>query len=316
MPQTMKEDALSVLGEENEELVEDIDAKSKKKKKGKRIYKSEAVVVKSEEAAEEEEPTVEDEVLVEGAELEEKSYGPYGGATSFDDAEDYLKQSEELDEVFNAFSMLDGILYNIQFDEEVKDKPKAMSSAVSEFKARVDSSVKRALVVRAANLILEAESEEGETMTGKEKEVIKEPEAEVVLVVPETELDAAVEAFKSMVEEVSADKSIPLEERLTKLQPVLNQLAEVTRTSVKGEEVVSAEVIASAVAGEVGKQLEPVVEALQLLAVKSAAPAPREEHPTIPGPRAFAPSPAYLAEEEKPKSSITTMIRKSVGLKD
>jgi hypothetical protein len=314
MPKTMKEDALSVLGEDAEEIVEDMDTKARKKKT-ERIYKSEAVVVKSEEGAEEEQPK-EDEVLVEGAELEEKSFGPYGGATSFDDAEDHLKQSEELDEVFNAFSMLDGILYNIQFDDEVKDKPEAMSSAVSDFKARVDSSVKRSLAVRAAHLILEAESKEGETMT---KDVVDQVVEEAVVETaeaPASVLDTALEAFKSMVEEVSADTSVPIEERLAKLQPSLNQLAEVTRTAVKGEQVISAEVIASAVAGEVGKQLEPVVEALQLLAAKSATPVVRSEEPTIPGPRAFAPHPAYMAEEDKPKSPITSMIRKSVGLKD
>ena len=267
---TIKDDALSVLGEDEEELVNHIDELAQGKSE---IFRSEGVVIKSEED-EADAPT---EAIVERM---------LGGATTFAEAETYVQQSEEVSEVVDYFYMLDSILFNIQWDSEIKDKPAAMSVAVNEFKSRVDSSVKRSLAVRAASLLVESEAEEGEPMT-KETEVIEE-KAEVKVIEPaveETPLDAALSQLKSVVMETSlVDASV--EDRFAAIQPIFRS------------------------------ELAPLAEAIQLLAQKSSVPAPKAETPLIPGPRAYSHPPAHLKAEDKPKSALTSMIRKSVGLSE
>lgn len=300
---TMKEDALSVLGEEHEEEVEKLDELSRKDQR--KVYRSEAVIVKSEE---DEAPSTEEEEEPK-AELVKRFFG---GATSFDEAEAFLKQSEELDEIFDSFSMLDGILWNIYTDVEVKDKPAAMSQAVTDFKSRVDSAVKRSLTIRAAQMILEAENEEGETMADEQVVVKKEPGVEKhILASP---LDDSLSKLKAVVIEAAAGDG-PMEDRLKTIQPVLNSLAETVKATVEGEDIVNAKAVATAVASAVSEQLTPLTEAIQLLAAKAES-APKLDATMIPGPRAHAPSIIGLDQKEKSKSPITLMIRKSVGLKN
>lgn len=297
---TIKDDALSVLGEDEEELVNHIDELAQGKSE---IFRSEGVVIKSEED-EADAPT---EAIVERM---------LGGATTFAEAETYVQQSEEVSEVVDYFYMLDSILFNIQWDSEIKDKPAAMSVAVNEFKSRVDSSVKRSLAVRAASLLVESEAEEGEPMT-KETEVIEE-KAEVKVIEPaveETPLDAALSQLKSVVMETSlVDASV--EDRFAAIQPIFDNLAGVVKSTVKGEKVIEAEAVGSAVAEAIRSELAPLAEAIQLLAQKSSVPAPKAETPLIPGPRAYSHPPAHLKAEDKPKSALTSMIRKSVGLSE
>lgn len=307
MPKTMKEDALSVLGDEHEGLVEELDELSKKKKK--KVYRSQAVVVKSEEDEPEVDEQEEEEELVKASLL--------GGATSFDDAEAYLKTQEEVDEVFDHFWMLDSILWNINMaeTETVSDKPAAMSKAVNDFKERVDSAVKRSLTVRAAQMFLENRSEEGEPMTEEEKVIEEEPKTEETPG-PVDPLDAALHQLKSAVLEAT-DGDGSIEDRLKAIQPVLNSLADTVRSTVEGEEVGNARVVAEAVSQAISKELAPLTEAIQLMAAKSQADGPRPEAPMVPGPRAYQPPPVSVENGgEKTKSPLTKMIRRSVGLKE
>jgi hypothetical protein len=304
MPKTMKEDALAVLGDDGEDIVDELDELSKKKKR--KTYRSKAVVVKSDE--EKDEPAEEEE---KEPELVEKS--PFGGATSFDDVEKFLKDEEEVFEVMDHFMVLDSILFNIQMSDEIDDRPNAMSQAVSDFKSRVDSAVKRSLTVRAATMFLESENEEGEPMTEKEKEIVEEePKVEEA---PATPLDEKLEKFKSAVME-AAEGDGPVEDRLKAIQPSLNELAETVKVTVEGEEVANATVIASAVAEAVGNQLAPLTEAITLLAAKSEVKGPAPDKPMIPGPRGYIPPAVDVETGEKEKSPLRTMIRKSVGLKE
>lgn len=303
---TMKEDALSVLGEENEEIVEGIDKLAKKDKK---ISRSQAVVIKSDEeeaAAEGPKAEVPETELVEGAIL--------GGAVDLDSAEAYLKSQEKMWEIWDIFWMVENVMINISDAtiEEISDKPAAISKVISQFEERVDETVKRSLAKRAATLILESETEEGEPMA-KEQEVVVEKEIAPEEVV-ETPLDVALAKLKAAVVETSGVEG-GIDEQLKALQPILNDLAEVIKAQVKGEDVVQSEAVAKAVATAVGTQLAPLTEALTLLAAKSQ-PVVKSDDSMIPGPRAFIPTPAHLEQEAKPKSSLTKMIRKSVGIVD
>jgi len=305
---TMKEDALSVLGEEEEELVENIDKLAKKDRK---ILRSQAVVIKSDE----EEVVAEGEAEAETPEeVELVGRAPLGGATDLDSAEAYLKSQEKMWEIWDVFYLVENVMINISEAEidEVPDKPAAINTVISQFKERVDETVKRSLAKRAATLILESETEEGEPMA-KEQEVVVEKEIapeEVVL----TPLDTALAKLKAaVVDATGADGDV--DEQLKALQPVLNDLVEVVKSQVKGEDIVQSEAVAKAVAEAVGAQLAPLTEALTLLAAKSQ-PVVKSDDSMIPGPRAFIPPPAHLAQEDKPKSSLTQMIRRSVGIVD
>ena len=305
---TMKEDALSVLGEENEEIVENIDKLSKKKPK---ILRSQAVVTKSDEEEAAAKGKAEAETSEE-VELAGRSY--LGGAIDLDSAEAYLKSQEKMWEIWDVFYLVENVMINISEAEidEVPDKPAAINTVIRQFKERVDETVKRSLAKRAATLILESETEEGEPMA-EEQEVVVEKEIapEKVVLTP---LDTALAKLKAaVVDATGADGDV--DEQLKALQPVLNDLVEVVKSQVKGEDIVQSEAVAKAVAEAVGAQLAPLTEALTLLAAKSQ-PVVKSDDSMIPGPRAFIPPPAHLAQEAEPKSSLTKLIRRSVGIVD
>jgi hypothetical protein len=243
---TIKDDALAVLGEDEEELVEELDTLARGKSE---VLRSEAVVIKSDE----------DETEVEEPEIA----------------------------------------------SEIK---KFVESCVAEQLSEVKQGLE---VIRAA---LETETEEGETMTEEIEAVVEEQEEELVAVVPveETALDAALSQLKSAVAEASSGEG-SLDDRLKAIQPAFNGLAEVVKSEVKGEKVIEAETIGTVIADTLRSELAPLTEAIQLLAQKSSAPAPPADT-MIPGPRAYSSPPAHLARDEQPKSKITDMIRKSVGL--
>ncbi len=252
---TIKDDALAVLGEDEEELVDKIDTLARGKSE---VLRSEAVVIKSDE----------DEAEVDLAE-----------------------------------------------ESEVASKLK-VKVLVESCVAEQLSEVKQDLEVIRAALEIESEAEEGEPMT-KETEVIEE-KAEVEIIEPaveETPLDAALSQLKSVVMETSLADA-PVEDRFAAIQPMFDNLAGVVKSTVKGEKVIEAEAVGSAVAEAIRSELAPLAEAIQLLAQKSSVPAPKAETPLIPGPRAYSHPPAHLKAEDKPKSALTSMIRKSVGLSE
>lgn len=248
---TIKDDALAVLGEDEEELVDKIDTLARGKSE---VLRSEAVVIKSDE----------------------------------DETEaDLVEESEATPEI---------------------------KALVESCVAEQLGEVKQGLDAIRAALESESVAEEGEPMT-EEVEVIEE-KAEVEVIetpVEETPLDAALSQLKAIVIEASSVEG-SVEDRFSAIQPAFNQLADIVKSTVKGEKVVEAEAIGTAVAEAIRSELAPLAEAVQLLAQKSSVPAPKAETPLIPGPRGYSSPPAHLTREERPKSKLTSMIRKSVGL--
>jgi len=250
---TIKDDALAVLGEDEEELVEELDALARGKSE---VFRSEAVVIKS------------DEDETEG------------------ESEEELEVASEIKEFIES----------------------CVAEQLSEVKQGLE-------VIRAALEIRTESNEEGDTMTEEIEAVVEEQEEELVAVIPveETALDAALSQLKSVVMEATSS-NIPVEERLKAIQPAFNGLADAVKSTVKGEKAVEAEAIGSAIAETLRSELAPLTEAIQLLAQKSSAPAPKADTAMIPGPRAYSHRPAHLTKDEVPKSKLTSMIRKSVGL--
>lgn len=302
---TMRDDALSILGDE--ELVTELESKteeSRKKKKEMRGPGAEvaagAVVIKSEDEAEEpsqpvEEPSEEPEV--ESVPVVMKIFG---GATSMAEAEGWLKQQDKMYEILDSFNMLQGVMENVIMDSEVKDKPAAIKSLIAEFKDRVDEAVKRSLAIRAAQTIL---NKEGGDMSEQEK-----PQTEVTPA--PTPLEAAFAKLSAAVESAKADNTSPVEDRYKAVQPALNAFAEVLKAEVRGPQA-QGEEMAAAVARAVAEQLKPISDALGVIASRSSA-APT---PTVPQPRSFQPG-SVTDQPSGPQSPLSKMIRRSVGLRE
>jgi len=259
----------------------------------------------------------EEEVLVEES---------LGGATDLDAAEEWLKQQEKVYEIWDTFYLVENVMINIaQADSEaIPDKPAAIGRVIQQFKDRVDDVVKRSLAKRAAQLILESEAEEGEPMEDKvkkeereeEEPQVKKSETQAETPVAESPLDAAFSQLRSAIEEATKMPGASMEDKARIVQPALNSLAEVVKSAVKGETEAQAEAIATAVGQAVAAQLAPLTEAIQLMAQKSVA-SPKSEEVMIPGPRAYQPPPfiGRSDTDEKPKSKITELARRTVGLK-
>lgn len=300
---TMREDALSVL--KDEDLVNELEKRSNKnralaRKAGVEEIAEGAVIVRDE------------------SEVVKAGYY-YGGATDLDGAEKYLTDQKKVYEVLDTFGMLNGVLQNILEDESIADRPAAISSVVGQFKDRVDEAVKRSLAVRAAHVVIKSEEEASEMA----KEVVTKTETPAPEPAPAPEpepvpapLDAAFAQLKTRVKDF--DKTAPVENRYQGIQEALGALASVIKAEVEGQVAktpASGADIEQAVARGVSSALQPIAEQLAMLAAKSSAnPTAR---PNVPAPRATQPS-EFLrgASEAKPVSSITKMVRKSVGLRE
>jgi hypothetical protein len=323
---TIRDDAAAVLGEfaPAEELAE-LDELSKKDKKKRKVRYSSSVVIRADDGGDTEviEPVVAStEEETEEGELVHRfiTADPFGGATDLDGAEAFLKAQEKMYEIWDTFYLVEGVMINISeaSKEDVPDKPAAVSRVISQFKERVDDTVKRSLAVRAAQTILKENStEEGEAMD--EPTVVETPAAEPVVVAPsevKTPLELALEQFAKVVTEAAEQSDKPIEERLGTVQPAFNSLADVVKSTVKGESHVQAEVIGDTVASAIRAELAPLTEALTLLASKSAAPAATPATSMVPGPRAIQPNAIPVPGNEQPVSKLDQMVRKSVGLPD
>lgn len=297
---TMREDALSIVGDEK--IVTELEKRAKQRAQ-EGVHKAEgeevaagAVVVRMEESP--------------------KSMLPFGGATSFTDADAWLKDQDKVWEAMDAFSMLSTLLANVTDPEVgISDKPAAIAKCVAEFKDRVDEAVKRSLAVRAAEQILkvsEATMTESPTPEAPPVETpAPEEETKPTVPAPVDPLDAAIESLKSTVAAAKVDTS---PDRLKLVQPALNQLAETIKAEVVGQPSAPAD-LDQRINTAVTAAMQPVLEQLALLAAKSGAPAP-ETRSTVPVPRAVQPHSVIKPVETAPQSSITRMIRKSVGFRE
>jgi len=197
---------------------------------------------------------------------------------------------------------------------------------------RVEKEVKRSV----AAIEIQKKSEEGVAMGEKpEGKVVEKgaPAVEPVVapvvtpvaapaVVPVVEpvaelspLDEALAKLKSAVENAETQVDVPIEERFKAIQPAINSVAEVVKATIIGEKNLQAQAMAEIIAGALREELKPLTDAVQLAVKKSSTP-PLPDDSMIPAPRAFTPRAIFESTEEKPKSQITQLARRSVGLKD
>jgi cation transport regulator ChaB len=302
---TMREDALSVV--KDEKIVNELEKRAKlraaqmlkMKAEGEEIA-PDAVVVRQ------------DIPVMAGMDQ------PYGGATSFKDAEAYAVAQDKMWKAMDSFSMLSLLLNNILDSGTITDKPAAISQVVSEFKDRVDEAVKRSLAVRAAEQILKSSEGNmaGETTPVEEPKVEDPTKVETPAPVPApTPLDAAVENLKSVVANARADPTKPLADRLKAVQPSLNSLAETIKAEMGYQPSQVPEDIDQRIQRSVATAMQPVLEQLALIAAKSGAVATSTIPPTIPIPRGLQPGQVTpeIKSEVEPQSNIRKLVRKTVA---
>jgi len=138
---------------------------------------------------------------------------------------------------------------------------------------------------------------------------VAEPVAEL------SALDDALAKLKSAVENAETQVDVPIEERFKAIQPAINSVAEVVKATIIGEKNLQAQAMAEIIAGALREELKPLTDAVQLAVKKSSVPPPPDDS-MIPAPRAFTPRAIFESGEEQPKSQITQLARRSVGLKN
>jgi hypothetical protein len=310
MSPTIRDDAMSIVGDEA--LVDELESRSDEYKRKKRKQMemmgeateaaAGAVVIKSDDEGNE---TVVERMMDAPA----MPAMPYGGAKTLKDAELYMKQQDKMYEIMDSFHMLQNVMENVVMDSELKDKPAAIKSLIGEFKGRVDDAVKRSLAIRAAQQILSIEKD-GDTMADEQKTpVVANINATTPAPAPvPTPLETAFAELNKAVT-LASGSNVPLDERYKSVQPALNSFADVIKSTVGGDTGKSVE-LATAISKAVAEQLQPVIAEM-----RSAVAAPIMA-PTVPGPRAFQPRSVDESVGSAPKSPLTSMIRRSVGLRE
>ena len=292
---TRKQDTASIVGDELAELIDE---------KNRLVGKSEldGLVVKSEENSEE---VIEEEVAQEVSEepeevieevAEEKSEASIaeverGGPTSITDMIATQEALAEMNRMQDLFWMLSDVVWNIFYSDDVEDKKAAVKSAIEEFKGLLE---KKAMV---------------ELALAMENKPDRHP------------LDKSFETLRSAFDEVQGEfVDAPAEERLQLIQDSYAQLGEVIRSTVaeeeSGQEEAPTEVGVDLVAA-LSEVMQPVAQKLDLLLQQNQQPQVNQVRSEIPQRRSIVPPqlPQSMGQEQK-KSSLSDMIRKSVGLQN
>lgn len=102
---------------------------------------------------------------------------PYGGATSIEEAENYIEAAKDEAKVWDDWYMFQSVAENILRDDEIADKRKAMSDAITDFREKL-ATKSQALI---GKLLAEAAKPEDEPAPGAEvkAEVVPEVDPEV-----------------------------------------------------------------------------------------------------------------------------------------
>jgi cation transport regulator len=66
-------------------------------------------------------------------------YRPYGGATSINEAQEYLEAAEDRAKVWDHWYLFQSVAENILIDEQIEDKRAAMVGAISDFKGLIET---------------------------------------------------------------------------------------------------------------------------------------------------------------------------------
>ena len=289
---TRKDDAESIVGKELAEVID--------KKAAEVIGKSEAedtpaLVVKKDEAEAAPEAAPDAEKAHGQAMGDEFGFQPLGGATTIAEAEDFIQAEQMQDRLWDNFSLFRIVSDNILSGPDVEDRQGALSSAIKEFGERVDTAKSQAV-----DAFLTQSVTRSDIMTEQAQQPV--PQNDQIMQI-KTAIDAAV-----------ADPTLNREAKVSAVQPLLDNIAAVVQGQINA--------VTPAQPGEEMAQMFKAAmsagfaEGFAMLAAKlDQRPAQPQAQPVqrsyVPGTQ---PHPQATAAAPEPKSAITEMVRRSVGL--
>lgn len=335
-----KMDAASIVGEE---LAEDLERKASGLTARSADIDPNAVVIRQEaeyaedevekeremdgeESVEAEEEDQEVEAEAEEEEEEEMVYESLGGATSLDEADEYLTRRSKDVPLLDSWAIFASVLANIAGE----NNREAVYQTVGDFQDRLDVMALRALM-KVTDLIEKVEGEAEaveEVADDAEADPAVEPEESGGIENVEVEekstvkaeahpLDDALIAMKDRFDLAMAEGA-SAEERLQVLQEPMNELAATIRKSVASNQApapADSNAIVKAAIAEAVAPLQAEIASLQAqLQAKSA-----EVKPEVPVRRAItmAPAATVVPQAQASKSKypdLKSVIRRSVGI--
>lgn len=207
---TRKDDAESIVGKE---LAEEID-----KKAAATVGKSEAedtpAMVVKDEAAEATEATPDAEKAHGVANGDEFGFRPLGGATTIAEAEEFIAAENMMDQLFTGFDIFRIVAENILRDPpEVEDPKAAFSTALADFKSKVDT-----IKSQAVDAFLTQTVTRSDTMTEQAQQ-------------PATPNDPILQ-IKTAIDAAVADPTLNRDAKLAAVQPLLNNIVGVVQGQI------------------------------------------------------------------------------------
>lgn len=293
---TRKDDAESIVGKD---LAKVIDQKTAAVVGKSEAEDTPAMVVKDE-AAEATPPPAPDAEKAHGEAMgDEFGFQPLGGATTIADAEDFIQAEQMQDRLWDNFSLFRIVSDNILSGPDVEDRQGALSNAIKEFGARVDTAKSA-----AADAFLTQSVTRSNIMTEQAQQ-------------PETPNDPILQ-IKTAIDAAVADPTLNRDAKLAAVQPLLDNIAGVVQGQIDavapappGAEfaaTLKAEIAAGIAEGNAG-----LIEQVAQLSAQIG-----QQRPVQPIQRSYVPGtqphPQATVAAPEPKSAITEMVRKSVGL--
>jgi len=257
-------------------------------------------------------------------------YQPLGGATSLEEAEDYIEAQEKMGKMYSFWDMLQIAFRNIEMapKEEIADKVKAVSNLFKEMASKIDTlkaGLSDAFLIQESAAAYEdyEDAEEIEYLESDEVNIMTE---EIVTEHPADQMKAAIDAALE-------NKALSGTDRETAVQVAFNEYAQgVQAQLVEADPASQADQIATAIKGALADVLTPLTEQVGLLTAKMGTvetPQPQGVTPMhevyVPQQKSMMASPVTpqpvqatpgmpVSPVTGQPSALTARIRKSVGL--
>lgn len=292
---TRKDDAESIVGEV---LADDIDSKAAAVVGKSDAEDTPALVVKDEAAAATPEAKPDAEKAHGQAMGDEFGFQPLGGATSIADAEDFIQAEQMQDRLWDNFSLFRIVSDNILSGPDIEDRQGALSNAIKEFGERVDT-----VKSQAADAFLTQSVTRSETMTEQPQQLV-------------TPNDPILQ-FKAALDATVADPTLDRAAKMEAAQAILNNMVSVVKAQIDAvTPAPPGEELAAVLKAAIGEGMAPLAEQMaQINAQLGQRPTQPVAQPVqrsfVPGTQ---PHPQSAVATPKPKSALTEMVRRSVGL--
>jgi len=246
-------------------------------------------------------------------------YRPFGGATSLQEAEDYVKAQDLSNQLYSNWDMLQAVMGNILNapDDQELDKVETITTAVQEFGDRV-ATLKAGISDAYLLLPIGGESMGIQPTTQPAQGGTQSPAAVVPVAPAQAGGHDPALSLKATVEAAMANGSLDRTDKFAAIQEALNIYAGVLKAQV---DAVAPPAPGEAIAAAIEKSLGPVAEKLDLLLAKLGAqmttpatvPKPKsvQSPPTGPVQKGPAEDLPISPVTGKP-SRLTAMVRQSV----